>query len=213
MTRIRSSRRLRPSLRRRLAEHGVAVALRAGVAVLAACGGSPAGNTAATPSPAPFTPMPVATAEPVHIETNGSGDKYITVVQRLTDPATKRTRTAYALRAISSQADIVGTRSVVTFDRPHIIFRDRQSKELVADSPEAKITQQDKSVLMSGGVRARAEDGSVLTCDTLRYDGRTEKLHGQGHVSLSGPNELTLTGNYLEGDIRLDNVRIAQHPL
>jgi hypothetical protein len=184
-------------------------------AALAACG--------APPSPATSTPAPSAaasanaaaapTAEPVHIETNSSGDKYISVVQRVNDGSSKRTRVAYRLRALSSQALIVGAQSVVTFEQPHMTFLDREGKALIADAPQAKITQRDKSVVMSGGVHARAEDGSVLRCDTLRYDGRTEKLHGAGHVVLSGPSDLTLTGNYLEGDIRLDDVRVAQRPL
>lgn len=184
-----------------------------GCVALAGCGG-PATTAGSSPPPSPAAaPSEAATPEPVHIETNSNGDKYITVVQRVKTGAANGTRIAYQLRAVSSQADIVGSRSVVIFDRPQIMFFDHQGKKLIADSPQAKITQQDKSVLMSGGVHARAADGSVLTCDTLRYDGRTEKLHGQGHVTLSGPNDLTLTGNYLEGDVRLDDVRIAEHPL
>jgi hypothetical protein len=183
------------------------------MAVLAACSG-PASTATSTPAPsARPAPTAVSTTEPVHIETNSTGDKYITVVQRVKDGPSKRPRIAYELRAVSSQADIVGTQSTVTFEAPHITFLDRQGKKLIADSPQAKITQRDKSVLMSGGVHARAEDGSVLTCDTLRYDGRTEKVHGEGHVVLSGPNDLTLTGEYLVGDVRLDDVRIAEHPL
>jgi LPS export ABC transporter protein LptC len=181
-------------------------------AVLAGCGAPPPATSTPAPS-APRSATAAPTAEPIHIETNSSGNKYITVVQRVTDRRSKRTRIAYQLRAVSSQADIIGSQSVVTFERPHITFLDHQGKKLIADSPQAKVTQRDKSVVMSGGVHARAEDGSVLGCDTLRYDGRTETLHGAGHVTLSGPNDLTLTGNYLEGDIRLDNVRIAQHPL
>jgi LPS export ABC transporter protein LptC len=191
-----------------------ACAVFAGCVLLAGCGG-PAGTAPSSPAPSP-TPARSAdssTPEPVHIETNGSADKYITVVQRVKNGTANGTRIAYQLRALSSQADIVGAQSVVTFERPHITFFDHQGKKLIADAPQAKITQQDKSVLMSGGVRARAADGSVLTCDTLRYDGRTEKLHGQGHVVLSGPNDLTLTGTYLEGDVRLDDVRVAEHPL
>jgi LPS export ABC transporter protein LptC len=183
-----------------------------GCAAFVACGG-PATTANSTPAPSATPAAEAATAEPVHIETNSSGDKYITVVQRVKTGTPNGTRVAYELRALSSQADIVGVRSIVTFEQPHITFLDRQGKKLIADSPQAKITQQDKSLLMSGGVRARASDGSVLTCDTLRYDGGTEKLHGEGHVVLSGPNDLTLTGNYLEGDVRLDDVRVAEHPL
>jgi hypothetical protein len=187
--------------------------LALGLAGLAACSSQPADVTA-TPAPSARPVLTqLTTPEPVHIETNSSGDKYITVVQRVNDGAAKRPRIAYQLRALSSQADIIGMQSIVTFEQPHITFFDHLGKQLIADSPQAKITQQDKSVLMRGGVHARAADGSVLTCDTLRYDGRTEKLHGQGHVVLSGPNGFTLTGTYLEGDVRLDDVRVAQHPL
>ena len=185
-----------------------------GCGLLVACS-SPA-PSGSNPSPAPSRaplPAPTSTTEPVHIETNSTGDKYITVVQRVKNETGPGTRIAYQLRALASQADIVGTKSVVTFEQPHITFHDRQGKKLIADSPQAKITQQDKSVLMSGGVHARAADGSILTCDTLRYDGRTEKLHGAGHVVLSGPGGFTLTGQYLVGDVRLDDVRVAQHPL
>jgi len=185
------------------------LALLLGVLVLAGCGGRPTDATAsATPAPAASAGP---TTEPVHIETNGSGDRYITVVQRV-QKLGNRTRIAYRLRALSSQADIAGPQSVATFDQPHITFYDRDGKPLVADSPQAKITQQDKSVLMSGGVRAQTVNGSVLTCDTLRYDGRTETLHGTGHVVLTGPNGVTLTGNFLEGDTRLDDVRIWARP-
>jgi hypothetical protein len=180
---------------------------------LAACAPAATGSSHATPSPAPTTASTAgATSEPVHIETNSTGDKYITVVQRVVDGSRRNARVAYRLRAVSSQADIVGSGSVVTFASPHITFLDRRGKRLVADSPQAKITQQDKSVLMGGGVHARADDGSVLTCDTLRYDGRSERLHGYGHVVLSNPSGLTLTGRYLDGDVRLDNVRVSEQP-
>lgn len=171
---------------------------------------NPSPSTHATSAP---KPSPTSTAEPIHIETNSNGDRYITVVQRVTDTSSKGARIAYELRALSSQADIVGVQSIVTFEQPHITFHDRGGKKLIADSPQAKITQRDKSVLMRGGVHARADDGSVLTCDTLRYDGRSAKLYGQGHVVLTGPNALTLNGNYLQGDVRLDDVRVSQRPL
>jgi LPS export ABC transporter protein LptC len=191
-----------------------------GLATLAACGAPTATLTSPSPTSGPPTTAPAAptpgstsASEPVHIETNSNGDRYITVVQRVTVDASKRSRIAYELRALSSSADIIGLQSVVSFEEPHITFNDRQGKSLIADSPQAKITQRDKSVLMSGGVHARADDGSVLTCDSLRYDGRTEKLYGAGHVVLSAPGDLTLTGRYLKGDVRLNDVRIAQHPL
>jgi LPS export ABC transporter protein LptC len=167
--------------------------------------------SASSPSPSPAASAG-PTSEPVHIESNSNGDEYVTIVHRVNAGTGKGTRIAYQLRALSNQADIVGGETIATFAQPHITFYDRRGKTLIADSPQAKIQQQDKSVLMSGGVHARAEDGSVLTCDTLRYDGDTERLHGQGHVVLSGPSDLTLTGDDLDGDVRLDDVRVSQRP-
>lgn len=176
------------------------------VTALAACSRPDRAPTNATASPsaapsAASSPTPV----PIHAEMQSRGDRYVTVVQQV------HGRTVYQLRALSSRGDVSGSsNAVVSFERPHITFHDRQGKTLVADAPEARVTQRDKSVLMSGGVRARGQDGSVLTCDRLRYDGGTEKLHGEGHVNITGPNNLSLSGDVLDGDVRLDDVRISR---
>lgn len=182
------------------------------VVALTACAGPSSSTSDSSPSPSPAGSAGPA-GEPVHIESNSNGDEYVTIVQRVNAGTGKGSRVAYQLRALSNQADIVGNQTIATFEQPHITFYDHRGKTLIADSPQAKIQQQDKSVLMSGGVHARAEDGSVLTCDTLRYDGNTERLHGQGHVVLAGPSDLTLTGDDLDGDVRLDDVRVSQRPL
>ncbi|GAC1412023.1 MAG: hypothetical protein NVSMB64_22220 [Candidatus Velthaea sp.] len=165
-----------------------------------------AGCAPAHPGPAP-SPSPAGspTPVPIHIVTKSSGDRYATMTQRVNG------RTVYELRALSSVADRAGAAdAVATFEQPHITFHDRTGKTMIADAPEAKVTQQDKSVLMSGGVRARTQDGNVLTCDRLRYDGRTQMVRGDGHVVLTGPNGVALTGARIDGDIRLNNVRITR---
>ena len=70
------------------------------------------------------------------------------------------------------------------------------------------LTSADKSVLMTGGVQARSQDGNVLSCDRLRYDGSTERIHGDGNVVLIAPNGLRLEGDFIDGDARLQNVRV-----
>ncbi|GAC1542990.1 MAG: hypothetical protein NVS2B17_22210 [Candidatus Velthaea sp.] len=158
---------------------------------------------AAAPAPSPAA-TPTATPVAIHIVTRSSGDRYATMTQRING------RVVYELRAVSSVADRTGTSSAVaTFEQPHITFHDRNGKTMIADAPEAKVTQQDKSVVMSGGVHARTQDGNVLTCDRLRYDGRTEKVRGEGRVVLTGPNGVSLTGARIDGDLRLNNVRIT----
>ncbi len=115
------------------------------------------------------------------------------------------------MRARSFDADTTAGSSATgsgTFDRPEITFVDRNGARTVADAPEAVLTSADKSVLMTGGVRARSQDGNVLACDRLRYDGNTERIHGEGHVVMQTPAGLTLTGDDLDGDARLQNVRV-----
>ncbi|MFN2461936.1 MAG: LPS export ABC transporter periplasmic protein LptC [Candidatus Velthaea sp.] len=160
------------------------------------------------------TPAPAATATPtplaVHVETKSSGNRYVTMVQQTRDRGSRKARTVYELRALSSAADRgASADAVVTFEQPHIVFHDKAGKTLTADAPKAKVTQRDKSVVMSGGVHAQTQDGGVLTCDRLRYDGRTERMHGDGHVTLSGPNGYSMSGDRLDGDVRLDDVRIS----
>jgi len=184
-----------PKLRRATA---LAIVLLAGCASHAP---APAGAPTATPTPgAAASAKPV----PIHIVTKSSGDRYATMTQRING------RTTYEIRALSSVADRPGAaNAVATFEQPHITFHDRNGKTMIADAPKAKITQQDKSVLMSGGVHARTQDGNVLTCDQLRYDGKTEKIHGTGHVVLTGQNGVELAGDQLDADVRLNDIRIS----
>ena len=88
-------------------------------------------------------------------------------------------------------------------------FFQRDGKRIVADAPAGTVVEKDKSVLMSGGVHARTQDGTTLSSDTLRYDDGNEKLHGAGDVvvvsrSPSGREELrgeTFDWNLRDGSI------------
>jgi LPS export ABC transporter protein LptC len=123
----------------------------------------------------------------------------------------KHQRTIYIVRANSFVADTTGGQTATgsgSFDRPHITFVDRSGARTVADAPKAVLTSADKSVLMTGGVHARSQDGNVLSCDRLRYDGTTERIHGDGNVVMTTPNGLSLVGDEIDGDARLENVRV-----
>jgi lipopolysaccharide assembly outer membrane protein LptD (OstA) len=168
-------------------------------ATLAACGHAPAPPPAATPSAGP-----AATVVPVHVTSSGNG-RYTTLSEM------KHRRTIYVVRARSFVADTAAGESTAgsgAFDQPEITFIDRNGARTVADAPKAVLTSADKSVLMTGGVRARSQDGNVLACDELRYDGNTERIHGFGHVVLQTPAGLTLVGDDVDGDARLQNVRV-----
>ncbi|MBV9407942.1 MAG: hypothetical protein JO164_03910, partial [Candidatus Eremiobacteraeota bacterium] len=45
--------------------------------------------------------------------------------------------------------------------------------------------------------------------DTLTYNANAERLHGEGHVRLVAPNGLQLAGEHLDGDVRLQDVRVT----
>ena len=91
---------------------------------------------------------------------------------------------------------------------PHVTFLDKNGKTLVGDAPKAVVTERDKTITMSGGVTARTQDGAVLTCDTMTYDGRVERIHGQGNVVLLSARGDRLTGDTIDGDVRLNHVTV-----
>jgi lipopolysaccharide assembly outer membrane protein LptD (OstA) len=169
--------------------------------LLVACG-HPAAPATSGPSP---TPGPTPTPVPLHLTSNGARGQYTTLSEM------KRRRTIYIVRADSFVADTAAGHTATgsgSFDQPHITFIDRSGARTVADAPKAVLTSADKSVLMTGGVRARSQDGNVLSCDRLRYDGNTERIHGDGHVVMTTPTGLTLVGDEIDGDVRLADVRV-----
>jgi lipopolysaccharide assembly outer membrane protein LptD (OstA) len=177
--------------------------------VLAGCAHAP--PAVAPPPPAmrgTAAPHPSPTPVPVHVTSSGNG-RYTTLTQM------KNRRIIYTVQARSFEGDTTALGSAGgngTFDRPHIVFVDRHGGRTIADAPKAVLASADKSVVMTGGVRARSQEGNVLQCDRLRYDGRTETVHGDGHVRMASPDGLTLAGDTLDGDVRLQNVRVARRP-
>jgi LPS export ABC transporter protein LptC len=175
------------------------------LALLTACSRPPPPAAA----PAVAVPTPTPTLVPLHVTSSGGAGQQ-TVLSEM-----KNNRTIYVVRARSFVADTASgqaTSGSGSFEQPQITFVDRSGARTVADAPEAVLTGADKSVLMTGGVHARSQDGNVLSCDRLRYDGTTERIHGDGHVVVTTPSGLTLVGDEVDGDSRLDNVRVYRHP-
>jgi LPS export ABC transporter protein LptC len=173
------------------------------LAVLAGCGapGAPGAKPSGSAAP-PATPTPL----PLYVVSTGNG-RYTTLTEM------KHGRTLYHIRASQYVVDsTAGDQSAGngTFEMPQITFVDRAGGATVATAPKAVLTGADKSVLMTGGVRARSQDGNVLRCDRLRYDGRSERVHGEGNVRLTTPSGLVLSGDTLDGDARLQNVQVRK---
>lgn len=183
-----------------------------GLALVAAgCSHQPA----AQPSPArsaavtttPFA-EPSSTAVPIRIETRAGGGQYVTIVETI------RGRKVYTIRALSGSLQQTGTNQATgDLEQPHITFVDRTGAHTVADAPKARIAERDKSVVMTGGVHARTSAGTVLTCDTLTYRGANERFLGEGHVLLVSPSSngnISISGDRIDGDVRLQDVKITR---
>jgi hypothetical protein len=173
-------------------------------AALAACGGPSHPQAASSPSP-PAAPPSTPAAVPIRIVTRGGDGQYTDIVQSV------KGRRVYMIRALSSSSERTGAGSgIVMLEEPHVTFIDKTGAKTFADAPKAHLTERDNNVVMTGGVHARTSSGSVMTCDVLTYNGKTERLHGDGNVHLYGPNGLEMDGNHVDGDVRLQEVKITQ---
>jgi Lipopolysaccharide-assembly, LptC-related len=174
----------------------------AGLIFLAGCAGR---VSAPSSGPASSAPAATATATAVPVHVVGQGNALTPAVMTWS----KANRKVYTIRALSFVGNAVGgTNGSAVLERPHITFIDRTGSATVADAPKATVKQRDNSIDMMGGVRARTAEGGILTCDNLRYDATTERLHGEGHVVLTGPNGLQLNGDHIDGDVRLHDVKV-----
>jgi lipopolysaccharide assembly outer membrane protein LptD (OstA) len=158
--------------------------------------------TRSAPAQSSSLPTPTA-AVPVHVESQGNA------AQPATFSASEHNRRIYFVTAKSSVGDRLADGTfVVALSQPHVVFYDRAGKTLSGDSPKALIVERNKTITMSGGVTARTQDGAVLTCDMLTYDGRVDRIHGEGNVVLTSARGDRLTGDAIDGDIRLNHVTV-----
>ena len=173
-----------------------------------ACARPPANAPAGSAAPSPVVSgaaSPSASPIPIHIETHSRNGEYVTIVE------TSHRRKVYTIRALSGEMQRNGTNEATgDLEQPHVTFIDKSGAKTIADAPKAHSSERDKSVVMTGGVHARTSAGIVLTCDTLRYDARSERLHGAGNVQLHAPNGVDMAGDDIDGDVKLQDVKITR---
>jgi LPS export ABC transporter protein LptC len=153
---------------------------------------SPSPDVAASGSPAPSASATGAASTPPPVNFYGQrvGSHYVYATKQ------KGAKTVYVLRADSVDAVYNGALTGRSnFTNPHVTFFGQAGKRLVADAPAGTVVEKDKTVVMTGGVRARTQDGMTLSSDTMRYQDDTQMVHGAGHVIVT----LT-TGEQLRGD-------------
>jgi LPS export ABC transporter protein LptC len=95
---------------------------------------------------------------------------------------------------------------------PHVVFYGDGGKRLAASAPAGTVVEKDKTMLMTGGVHARSQDGMTLQSDTLRYDEQSQIVHGGGNVVLTFPAGEALRGQTMDWDLRTGHITVAGAP-
>jgi LPS export ABC transporter protein LptC len=115
----------------------------------------------------------------------------------------------YAIDADSLRGHYAGQDTgTSTLVNPHITFLATAAKRLVAVAPAGTVVEKDKTVMMTGGVHARSQDGMTLSSDTLRYDDQTQIVHGAGHVVVTFPRGERLDGETVDWNLRTGDVEM-----
>jgi LPS export ABC transporter protein LptC len=84
---------------------------------------------------------------------------------------------------------------------------------LTVTAPIATVNGATFDIDLRGGVRARANDGTTLTADTMNYNGKTKLLHANGHVVATGASGMVVTGDHATADLDLQTIRIGGGPV
>ena len=177
------------------------------VAFVAGCAPGGSVHPAASPRPSLSRSAAPPTAPPVNFQGHRVGSRYVYATKQ------KGTHKVYVLRADTVNAVYNGTSTGRSnFTNPHVTFYGDGAKELIADAPAGTVVEKDKTVVMTGGVHARNQDGMTLVSDTLRYDDESQVVHGTGHVVVDFPHGEQLQGETVDWNLRNGqvNVRGAQ---
>jgi LPS export ABC transporter protein LptC len=169
------------------------------LALLCAC--NPSVQTASSPSPS-ASPTPPALS--LKITGHGTATRPV----RFVGTNKERTRTQYDLLASSFESVGAEGSARVNFVNVHVTFHGKDGSTLTAQAPHAIVDQITNTIVMEGGVRAKNDNGTSLSCDTLRFDHVTEMFYGTGHVAIMSPNGFKATGNSFQSDISLTHTRM-----
>ncbi len=180
---------------------GALVAMTIASVVLAGCSARTPERAQSSPTPSVESstarPHGKPTSIPIHFNANRVGSKYVYFTKQ------KQNRKVYVLRADSETGQYTGQDTGrTTFVNPHVIFYGQAGKRLVADAPTGTVVERDKTVRMTGGVRATSADGLTLRSDTLRYDDQNDTVHGEGNVVVTTPQGEQLQGETLDWNLR-----------
>jgi LPS export ABC transporter protein LptC len=175
------------------------VTLAAIAIVLAACNPQPKNRpvqATAAPSAAPTS----SGAPAVSIVGRGTAKQPVRIVGQTGN------RKQYELTARSEESHSTQTIAQASFQQTTVVFYDKSGTTLRAQAPRASIDERSQKVRLSGGVHATTSSGVTLVCDTLVYDRRNSRIHGEGNVRITGSqggSRTVLTGNAFDSDVTL----------
>lgn len=168
-------------------------------ALLCAC--NPSVQTARTPTPS-ASPTPAA----LSLKITGHGTATHPV--RLVEQRPHSGAVQYDLLASSFESVGAEGSARAKFSHVHVTFHGKDGSTLTAQAPQAIVDQITNTIVMQGGVQAKNDNGTSLSCDTLRFDHVTEMLYGTGNVVIKSPHGFKATGNRFQSDISLTHTRM-----
>lgn len=174
---------------------GVLIAL----ACLCAC--NPRAQTTPTP-----TPKPSSTSSALSLKITGRGTAHQPV--RFVAQQANANRIQYDLLATSFESVGAQGNARISFKHVRVSFHGKDGSTLTANAPQAIVDQTTNTIDMVGGVHAKNNLGTTLSCDTLTYDHLTEMIYGTGHVVFTSATGFRATGNRFESDISLTHTRM-----
>lgn len=172
----------------------------AALALALLCGCNPSVQNTSSPSP---SPSPTSTALSLKISGRGTAHQPVRFVAQ-----EHSNRIEYDLLATSFESVGAQGSARAKFAHVNVTFHGKDGSKLMAQSPQAIVDQITNTIDMEGGVRAKNDNGTTLSCDTLQYDHVTEMLYGTGHVTITSANGFRATGDRFESDISLTHTRM-----
>jgi LPS export ABC transporter protein LptC len=155
-----------------------------------------------TPSPPPSV-SPTSSGLLLRISGHGTAAQPVRIVGQQ-----RGNRRQYDLLARSYESIGAQGSERAHFVHVHITFYSKGGSTLVADAPQAVWDQLANTITLSGGVKARNDTGTTLSCDTLLYDNATEIVHGTGHVVIASKSGFRASGNRFDSNIALTRTRM-----
>ncbi len=94
-----------------------------------------------------------------------------------------------------------------------LYFYKGSAVRLTVTAPTATVDGETYNIGLRGGVKARSNDGTTLSSDSMDYNAKTKLLHANGHVVATGSSGMVVTGDHATADLDLQTINITGGPV